>query len=140
MNRLAILFFSLATIGIGSCEEEVKPTPNPNFVYFMVEDPDHSNNDAFILALTDPDDIAEAREMVTDVSKRKIILAEITKDNKVNYHVNRDLINNHDWSWHIAEFLGFYDNTIEIYDGWPTYVEENYNEWVANTKGSGKME
>jgi hypothetical protein len=77
--------------------------------------------------------------MVEDPDKRQIVLAKITRDPRINYYRNRDLISDRDWSWHVSEFLGFYDHTIEIYDGWPTYVEENYEEWVANTKGSGTL-
>ena len=134
--RLLIVSFLLVLV---SCEEQFEPTPNPNFVYFLVEDPDHANNDSFILALEDADEIELAREMVADPAKRQIVLASITRDPHINYYRNRDLINEKDWSWHVAEFLGFYDNTIEIYDGWPLYVEDNYNAWVANTKGSGKQ-
>ena len=131
------LMLFIVMLVFASCEENFKPVPNPAFVYFKVEDPDHANNDSYILALDDPEDIELAREMVIDPSKRQIVLAEITRSPHINYYRNRDLINNKDWSWHVAKFLGFYDMTIEIYDGWPKYVEDNYTEWVANTKGTG---
>ena len=39
------------------------------------------------------------------------------------------------WSWHVSEFEGFVDSTIEILDGWPTYVEGDIDGWIANTNG-----
>lgn len=135
MRHLSLLLGGMLLFS--GCEEEFTPVPNPDFVYFLVEDPDHANNDSFVLALLNDEDIQTAREMVEDPDKLQIVLAKITRDPRINYYRNRDLINDQDWSWHVSEFLGFYDNTIEIYDGWPTYVEENYEEWVANTKGSG---
>lgn len=135
--RLMIISALLAFLFTSCQEDEFTPVPNPNFVYFLVEDPNHGNNDSFILALADAEDIATARAMVDDPSLRQIVLAKITKNKRVSYYRNRDLINDKDWSWHISEFLGFVDNTIEIYDGWPQYVEDNYKEWVTNTKGDG---
>jgi hypothetical protein len=127
---------SLVGLFLISCSED-EPTlkANPNFVYFLVGETNESNGDSYILPLLDPADIATARAIIADPTKSQIILAEITKDNSKNYYVNKDLVGNKRWSWHIAEFLGFTDFTIEIYDGWPTYVEENYNEWVRITKG-----
>jgi hypothetical protein len=126
-----ILFFSC------NPDTEFEPVPNPDFVYFLVEDPAGGNNDSYILPLVNPEHIAQARAMIADPANVKIVLAEITKDPRINYYRNKDLLNNKNWSWHVAEFLGFYDTTIEIYDGWPQYVEDNYTEWVKNTKGSG---
>lgn len=138
---MRVVFSILFTLSLFiSCSEEENkfiPVPNPNFVYFLVEDPDNVHNDSFILALEDEDDIAEARAMVEDPALRKIVLAEITKDPHVNYYRNRDLVGDRIWSWHIAKFIGFSDFSIEIYDGWPLYVEENYDAWVQNTKGGG---
>lgn len=134
---LSMLFACCLLISCDEEEIEFKPIPNPNFVYFLVGDPENVHNDSFILALEDADDIAEARAMVEDPSLRKIVMAEITKDPHINYYRNTDLVGDRIWSWHIARFIGFSDFSIEIYDGWPLYVEENYDEWVQNTKGGG---
>jgi hypothetical protein len=64
-----------------------------------------------------------------------IVVASISRNDNDHYSLNKDIPNNRKWSWHITEFHGFADNTIEILDGWPEYVEENYSDWVKTTKG-----
>lgn len=39
------------------------------------------------------------------------------------------------WSWHVAGDPSFTDFTIEVLDGWPTFVEEDVPGWIANTNG-----
>ena len=118
------------------CRDESKdtPDPDPSLVYFMVAETNPVHGDAFILPLKDAGQIAEARQIIHD-GGTPIIVAEITKNNNDHYSLNKDLKNNRKWSWHITEFLGFADNTIEILDGWPEYVEDNYSDWVKTTKG-----
>ena len=123
-------------IALLACETESDPTPDPSFVYFLVGEIDPVRNESYILALKDPDDIAEAREIIASSDDEKLVLAKITKSKSDNFYLNKDLTTGEKWSWHISSFEGFVDFTIEIYDGWPSYVEENYEEWVDNTKGS----
>jgi hypothetical protein len=40
------------------------------------------------------------------------------------------------WSWHIVGTPSFGDITIEILDGWPTFVEEDVQGWIDNTNGA----
>jgi hypothetical protein len=35
----------------------------------------------------------------------------------------------------VTEFEGFFDLGIELYDGWPTYVESDVPGWMDNTDG-----
>jgi hypothetical protein len=133
MKNLVWPIFILALLT--GCEEDDNPIPDPSFVYFKIGEINPYHNDSFILALKDPEDIEQAREMIQDPQKRKIVVAEITKDKSIGYYLNKDLNQNRKWSWHVAEFLEFADNTIEILDGNPTYVEANYDEWVDITKG-----
>ena len=39
------------------------------------------------------------------------------------------------WSWHAVGTPSFADFTIEILDGWPTFVEQDVDAWIANTNG-----
>lgn len=137
LTKIQIAGF-IGLLAMAACSDnDNEPEPNPNLVYFLVEAPLSIHTDSYVLALENETDITAARAMIEDVSLRKIVVAEITKDPKINYYRNRDLLNNKDWSWHVAKFIGFADVTIEIYDGWPQYVEDNYSSWVENTKGGG---
>jgi hypothetical protein len=51
--------------------------------------------------------------------------------------INRDYLvaGAPEWSWHVLSFEGFGDFGIELYDGWPTYVESDVEGWMANTGG-----
>jgi hypothetical protein len=40
------------------------------------------------------------------------------------------------WSWHVVGDPEFADSTIEILDGWPTFVESDVPGWIANTNGN----
>lgn len=40
------------------------------------------------------------------------------------------------WSWHQTSFEGFGDFAIELCDGWPGYVEQDVDRWIANTDGT----
>jgi hypothetical protein len=39
------------------------------------------------------------------------------------------------WSWHPIGEVDFVDISAEVYDGWPTFVEEDVAGWMANTGG-----
>ena len=39
------------------------------------------------------------------------------------------------WSWHLApDTIVFADQTIEVCDGLPTYVQEHQNDWILSVK------
>jgi hypothetical protein len=131
-----VFILLVALVMFSGCRDESKntPTPDPSLVYFLVKETNPVHGDSFILPLKDPSDIAQARTSISE-GATPIVVAEISRNNNDNYSLNKDLLNNRKWSWHVTQFLGFADNTIEILDGWPEYVEENYNDWVNTTKG-----
>jgi hypothetical protein len=51
--------------------------------------------------------------------------------------INRNYLaaNEEPWSWRAVGLPSFADNTIEILDGWPTFVEQDVDGWIANTNG-----
>jgi hypothetical protein len=109
-------------------------------VFFLVSERGVAEHgDSFVLPLTKPEDIAAARALIEQRTKEpgasKIVLARIAKGSGDGAHVNRNLADGKAWSWHVAEFLGFPDMTVEIYDGWPGYVEQNLDEWIRITEG-----
>jgi uncharacterized protein (TIGR03382 family) len=94
------------------------------------------HGDSYILPLSDPDDIAHARALLT---AEPGTLAPIAVANVAAGAdgINRDWLapGRPAWSWHVTEFQGFADFTVEVLDGWPTFVEQDVPGWIANTGG-----
>jgi len=106
--------------------------------YFVVSRPASADSDSYLLPLTDPDDIAHARALIADraTAGAQIVVARIDRGSSDGVTDNRDLLNEgRRWSWHVTEFLGFAEATIEILDGSPTYVEANLDDWMRITGG-----
>ena len=136
MRMITLLGIMVAALCSCSNDDDEKPVADPAMVYFLVTETDVEHGDSYILPLKDAEDIAAARAIIAN-NEKKIVLAEISNNPKENYSLNRDLLKNRTWSWHVVSFNGFVDTSIEILDGWPTYVEDNYSEWVEKTKGDG---
>lgn len=105
--------------------------------YFLVSELNPVHGDSYVLPLTDPDHIAQARAIIANpgATKAKIAVAHIAPCRPCGCR-NRDLLQGGKrWSWCVTDFEGFAENTIEIYDGWPGYVEEDLDGWIANTNG-----
>lgn len=111
------------------------PVPPPGDTrYFLVAERSEVHGDAYILPLSDPADIAHALGLIDDpeAAGAPIVMARIATG--PGAPPNRDLAGDGGaWSWHVVEFLGFADFSAEIYDGWPTYLEENLDEWLTTT-------
>lgn len=135
--KMKVLLGAMVVLLCSCNNDDEKPVVDPALVYFLVTETDVEHGDSYILPLKDAEDIAEARAIIAN-NEKKIVLAEISNDANINYSLNKDLLKNRTWSWHVVSFMGFVDTSIEILDGWPTYVEENYSEWVENTKGDGE--
>lgn len=113
------------------------PVRRGHTVYFMVSERTPIHGDSYILPIADPEVIAQARAIVADPDSAAalIVLADIAPCGACGY-VNRDLPQDGKrWSWCVTNCRGFVENTIEIYDGWPGYVEEDLDGWMANTGG-----
>jgi hypothetical protein len=106
-------------------------------IRFLVSEFDKPvHGDSYMLPLSDPDDIAHARQLITKGPGigAPLVVAKIAKGAN---GINRSPLaaGAPPWSWHVTEFEGFADSTIEILDGWPTYVESDIDGWIANTNG-----
>lgn len=92
--------------------------------------------DSYILELTDPEDIAHARDLIEFGPEigAPIIFARIAAGSD---GINRDVLADGEplYSWHVESFDSFVDISAEIYDGWPTYIEEDVPRWFDNTEG-----
>ena len=107
-------------------------------VYFLVSEfsDQREHGDSFVLPLSDEDDIAHARDLVArgrDAGS-SLIAADIVAgaDN-----INRNILaeGKPAWSWHISDFDQFADASIELTDGWPTFIESDVQGWIHNTGG-----
>lgn len=112
---------------------------NPPEHLFVVAEPAGfvHNGDSYVLRLSNPDDIAHARDLIDRgiAAGMSIALARIAPGadgQNVDYLAPGQPA----WSWHITEFIGFADVTPEILDGWPGFVEMDVDGWINNTDGT----
>jgi hypothetical protein len=106
-------------------------------VWFEVAEIETDRNQSFLLALDDPEHIAQARALVAQGPGGEvgsIVMAQIAAGGD---GLNRDLRSENQrlWSWRIVEFEGFADLAIELCDGWPAWVEEDPQAYIDNTGG-----
>jgi hypothetical protein len=89
--------------------------------HFLVGEISVEHYDSYVLGLSDPADIAHARDLIRlgpDAAGETIVVAKAA--------MGRDGINRNYvipgaplWSWHVAEFISFADTTAEILDAGP---------------------
>ncbi len=105
--------------------------------YFLVAEPNTPiYGDSYILPLTEPNDIAHARDLIKyghSIGK-PIVVADIACGSDC---INRDYFksNKYPWWWHVTDFNSFADTTEESLDGWPGLVDDNCGWWVGYTGG-----
>ncbi len=113
-------------------------------VYFLVgevwDPPDP--NEFYVLPLTDPCDIADARDLIEYGPEPEVrpalVVAAIDHwdpNNGINVNRNYHLQGIPAWSWYVTEFANFADFTTEILDGEPSWVESDVEWWIQNTGG-----
>lgn len=121
ISILAILFF--ANISIGET------------VYFLVADEERT--ESYVLPLSDSNDIAHARDLIEYGPSigEQIVVAHVACGGD---GINRDYMSQtkRAWNWHVTEFDGFADITVEILDAWPSYLLYDCQGWISNTGGS----
>lgn len=107
-------------------------------VHFVVSEiyPASGRGDSYILPLANPEAIKHARDLIEFGPSigQALVVARIASGAD---GVNRNVLAPGEplWSWHVTEFLGFADFTIEILDGDPSWVEEDVEGWLGNTGG-----
>ena len=114
-------------------------TATSETILFLVAEPFLPvHGDSYVLPLSDPQAIAHARDLIQfgpQNAGSPIVVAHVAEGAN---GINRDLLapGAPEWSWHVTEFLGFADATIEILDGWPGFVEQDVQGWLENTGGT----
>ena len=112
------------------------PPPSEEPVYFVVSERNFFRGESFIVLLTDPENVAHARDIIRDpdTAESQILVCSVAGGS--GDPPNQDVLNDGQlWSWHVDAFIEFADFTAEILDGWPGFLEEDFDGWVANTGG-----
>jgi hypothetical protein len=95
------------------------------------------HGDSYVLPLSDPEDIVHARSLITAPAGTlpSIVIAKVAPGAD---GINRDYRapGTPPWSWHVTEFESFADFSIEILDGWPSFIEQDVPGWMANTNST----
>jgi MYXO-CTERM domain-containing protein len=104
-----------------------------------------SNHDSYVITIDASDTVrlAHARLLadwvqagadLENAPDDRIVMAEIAAGAD---GINRNALEPGmpEWSWHIVGEVTFVGASIEILDGWPTFVEEDVEGWIANTNG-----
>src|SRR5438477_14003 len=99
-------------------------------------------NDSYILSLSKREDIDHARYLISRwrsgyfEADRAVVVANVVA---AQDDINRNFLDPKfpKWSWQVSDFLGFGDATIEILDGCPTCLENQFDWQHA---GSGEYE
>ena len=93
--------------------------------------------DSFLLPLSDPQDIADARLLIANGLRSGIGSIPVVEVAAGADGVNRDpgAPGEPIWGWHVTDFQGFAEVAIELCDGWPGLIESDPHAFVANTGG-----
>ena len=104
------------------------------------------HNDSYVLSIDeqDTDRIDHARALAdwvasganpVDSPGATIVVSSIAAGQN---GINRNAIVEGEplWNWHPTGNADFADFTAEILDGWPTFVEQDVDGWIANTNGN----
>jgi hypothetical protein len=125
------MFRSVAVIALILAWAFLAGMAQAEIVYFLVGEINPLNNDSYVLALSNPADIAHARDLIGygPGIGDGIVVATIVRSNPNGLNRNYVREGLPGWSWRVNAFLGFEDLTAEILDGWPTWVEEDPVQW-----------
>ncbi|MEM9533181.1 MAG: hypothetical protein AAGA23_19835 [Pseudomonadota bacterium] len=133
--RIIRVLFALAILPVlqATPPEALALTPSAP-TWFVVTPIDGDRQLAYLLPLTDADQIAHARQLISDGpgAAGGIISARIAAGAD-GYNRNMLDPNLPLWSWHVESVEGFGDFTIELCDGNPQLVEDDVDGWIANT-------
>jgi len=122
MNERKKMFRSVAVIALIPAWAFLAGTAQAETVYFLVGRINSSPIDSYVLALSNPADIAHARDLIGygPGIGDEIVVATIERSNHDGLNRNYVREGLPVWSWRVNEFLGFGDITAEILDGSPT--------------------
>ncbi len=114
------------------------PAAAESIEFLVAESGQHPpHGDSYVLMLQEPADIAHARALIEKGAAAGATIAVVKIAAGADGR-NRDVRAPGEplWSWHQTSFEGFGDFAIELCDGWPGYVEQDVERWIANTDGT----
>ena len=128
----SLLLVWIASLGFACSGAEAAP-----IAFLVAERPEAAvHGDSYVLVLEAEGDLEHARALIQDpdAAGAPIVTARIAAGAD---GLNRDhrAAGAPPWSWHLTQFEGFADFTIELCDGWPSFVEADVAAWIANTEG-----
>ena len=106
--------------------------------FLVAEFPGHVvHGDSYVLVLEAAADIEHARALVEKGAAAGATIAVVriaagADGRNRNVRASGEPL----WSWRQTSFEGFGDFAIELCDGWPGYVEQDVERWIANTNGT----
>jgi len=129
------LFQGLLLLALLSALTGCKTVEGDGTAFFLVAEITPYHNDSYILPLHEAEEIARAEAMLAGRESSRIVVARIARGSRGDGYRNKNLLDagKPSWSWHVTRFIGFADVTAEILDGWPGYVEDNLEAWLAGT-------
>ncbi|MCK5221720.1 MAG: hypothetical protein KAR14_09075 [Candidatus Aminicenantes bacterium] len=137
-KRILIIIVSFIVILAQiNCKTSSEEDSGISVIYYLIGEVSPNHMDSYILPLSDPNDITTADNIISGISRNRIVVATIGYGSGDGVYMNKDLTGsgNRIWSWHILKFENFADVTAEIYDGWPGYLEDNLSNWLATKSG-----
>lgn len=129
------MFRSLSVIGVMLVGIFSAGMAQAETVYFLVGGIYPNINDSYVLPLSNPADIVHARQLVRHGPGigNSIVVARIVRSNPDGLNRNYVVEGLPAWSWDVNEFLGFAGVTPEIFDGDPTWVEDDPGWWHSGS-------
>ena len=114
------------------------PSVHAETIHFLVAELPgmEFHNESYVLPLNDSTDISHARRLIDEgPGIGQIIVHAGISPGPDGINRNHLAPGKPEWSWHVSEFLGFNDVTVEILDGRPSQIEEDIQGWFNNTDG-----
>jgi hypothetical protein len=104
-------------------------------VYFLVGEKTAVHDDSYVLPLSEGDDIAYARNLVSGgMAFATCVVADIAATADC---INRNYVSpfKAPWSWHVTDFVAFVEVPAPGLDGWPGFVQNVLAGWMSATGG-----
>lgn len=108
-----------------------KVAADPAKVYFQLSDP--AGEESFVIALEDPQLIAQARDYVAR-GLQKLTIADIEPADGPSENRNFSLSDRSPWSWKVSRVIRFNDLASINCDGGPSVVEEFFSRWMNSPR------